>query len=505
MRDLFPWVPRSPTRNTIKKIGVSCKLSLRLRRILTALSRTLDRGPVSPERVDDQSGWSGCLPTASRTQQNHVEPDGPNQPRDSSTGDIPTNSSVNGGDRDPMNSKPFRIVTFALVVTVAVLLGISAYQPVTAHSWKSSHWLFGYEFGFTKRGLVGALMLSGVQPPIELSTLNSLATFATLTLISVTALLCLSTVYLLNVSWDGVFLAGSFLTSSYTLRYILYDNGRFDILNSLIVLFTIPLVFSGRRFFLFVAFVLATVTLFVHEASIFLSIPVLVGTGLLYSALKTSELSLRTYLRSLAFGSLLIGGSLAVLIGLGTPDVPQGTYDAYLKSVSAFSPNSRSLRVLYTSLLENLRRTYHQKLQFSAMLHSTPGILGAVPFVILAMAALREQLDHLDLTIQPKVVYFLLLGLTMFPLFLFAIGRDWLRWVSWITINSYLIYFLTCVVAASMNQPVVETPIRNRLFRRRFVGGLLLFAILVFATSFDPSVLHLRTTPLHKVLSLGVW
>jgi hypothetical protein len=320
----------------------------------------------------------------------------------------------------------------ALLVSILVFVGLKYLGTVNA--WKQTHWLFSYELGFVKRGLVGTLF-QGLHPSrvvySEAIVVTSLAVVA-LFLVALGAFayplfserqrqrsLAIALVALLA---PGV-------------GYLVSDLGRFDVMNLTLCLVTLLGVQALGRFPAVLLVAVSCVLLLIHEAALVLCLPLLFVAYLESEGRLEALANRRQWLR-LAPLLAPVGLLFVALVGLGSSDRPAAELIASLAAQADFEPSTRSAYVLLRPLGSNVAQVFDAGGAVPEVGGSLP--LGSVDTLsfwhMLALAALQQVFAHFAFAglapVRRRAVRLALHGSFLAPLALMIVGVDWGRWVA---------------------------------------------------------------------------
>jgi hypothetical protein len=366
-------------------------------------------------------------------------------------------ASVRGSGSAPSPSHGSRAGA-ALLVVLLVFVGLK-YLGTTS-PWKLTHWLFSYELGFVKRGLVGTL----IQASSAGGVVSGEAIVATALVIAGLFLMVLGAFacpLFAGRPRRGALAIGTVALLSPGVGFLLSDLGRFDILNLTLCLLALMAASALGRFpavwFVAVSFV----ALLIHEAALLLCLPMLFVTflelnGQLGALLDRSRWP---WLALVAAPPLLL---FVALTYLGFSDRPLPELVASLAAHADFEPAPRSAYVLLRPLRSNLA----QVLGTDGAVPETgaPLALGSADTVsfwlILGVAALQLGFAHLAFAdcepARRRAVRLALTGCFLAPLPLMIIGVDWSRWVGAGSVQCAVLMLLFARPASPVGAAVVR-------------------------------------------------
>ncbi|MCK0715840.1 hypothetical protein ACFO0U_13320 [Chromohalobacter sarecensis] len=288
--------------------------------------------------------------------------------------------------------------------------------------WNYTHYLFNYDEGFVKRGIVGD----------SLKTLVGHVSYDFVNFFSYISLGGLSFLFFLFVSKPyvdygrrfGAFLLLIFAaTSPATLQHFAFDVGRFDLIIYIVfILIILSIKFLAERsVYATFAIVVAGLSLSVllHEAALFMILPL--------------SLVFWNYIDPSRKGVVCQGVSFTVIFFMTFLVSTRGEYSALgfedhleaLRGVYGDRVMSSSLVVIHNSSLEeNVSRTIRLGLSFPRIVHHGALIFFMMPFAYMMYKlymSIRSQVD-----IRVKLIFIASLS----PLALYPLGQDHFRWWS---------------------------------------------------------------------------
>ena len=318
----------------------------------------------------------------------------------------------------------------ALLVLVLVFVLLKYFGIVSR--WKLTHWLFSYELGFVKRGLVGTLLqavLPGGVVTAEAVVVVSLVTAAAF-LIALGALAL--PLFADEARWRSSLIALAALLAP-GVGYVVSDLGRFDVLNLTLCLLAILVARRLGRFpaALFVA--VACLTVLIHEAALVLAVPMLFVAYLHVNGRLDALLEPRQWPALVLRASPPVALSAALIL-FGRSDLPLPELFARLVAHADFPPVAQSAYVLVRSLDSNVSQVLGGQAAGEAAEVSL-GSVELVPFwMVLGITALQQAFAHLAFRpLDPSRWRPMRTALQLClaaPFVLMLVGVDWARWVA---------------------------------------------------------------------------
>tara|TARA_B100001245_G_scaffold118219_1_gene86867 strand:+ start:1484 stop:2737 length:1254 start_codon:yes stop_codon:yes gene_type:complete len=315
--------------------------------------------------------------------------------------------------------------------------------------FKYTHYLFNYEYEFLKRGFVGEI-LSLFFNPLQYEVVN---------FISLIFLIILSIVFFnifvssFNKRPDASKLIFSIMvfTSPVTMQHFIYDSGRFDIINLIIVFlcfFIVEKFYKKTLLIFFLTGSLMSIMILIHEAAFFMFVPVIFGYWFFKNSYKSSIIAQIILFSLITFITFKIS-----TIGVATKFTPVEYYkllhgkEIYFFDVLVKNPyvSKFSINVLYGGLFQNFDDGIFSPLFGDAILvglskfwliHNFILILCLSPLFYLVFIIFKELFYKSK--IQTKIL--LISCLSPFCLFLFA--YDHMRWWSLMFTNIFIIFFI---------------------------------------------------------------
>ncbi|MFT0772862.1 hypothetical protein [Psychrobacter aquimaris] len=301
-------------------------------------------------------------------------------------------------------------------------------------SWRYTHYLFSYESGFVKRGLIGELLsVLSIKP--SYSTINYIA-------YSSVFILIFAVFFILKKLWDtnknnyGFFLLLLFITTSpATLQHFFYDVGRFDIY-----------IYTGVIALLYILDSVSTITKFltvnlflslfilIHEAAFFIVAPMI----FMYWYYKdSSKQSLALQIISFFFIFFL---TYLVATNGDYTSLPLQAHVKKLVSNYGGKVVENSVAVIHKSDLQyNIYMTFERSFTLKRLLHHLIFLLCMLPSAYLLFGLYKKASQRITLEIK------ILLLSGMSPLALYPLGYDHFRWWSLAITNIMLIILFLCL------------------------------------------------------------
>ncbi len=344
---------------------------------------------------------------------------------------------------------PFRYLCFIYFCVSILYIPLFKFLGILAFSrWKNIHLSFNYADEFVKRGLIGSLFyIFKIPLNKEIAFVFALIFYTSF----VSILFFFIKKFLEKKNDLFVYFLLLYLLTPAGIPHFAHDIGRFDIINYSL-LFLALVIYNPKNFLSkFTSTFLIYLSYFIHEASFFYSFPVF----LLFLAINKDKKFLPYFLgiSCLSFFIIMIFGHYSTLD-------PQ-TYFKIKISPTWGEAKTSSHLVLFSNLLDNLKRVYYQSF-YSLDLFLLMTYFG----LILATYVLFCSMFCSQFS-KPKLLLFSV-PFWIFPLFL--VGIDYSRWVS--------LFFTNCMIISVFYVKYFYDsyhPITNPLLKLHYYLMILLF------------------------------
>ncbi len=321
------------------------------------------------------------------------------------------------------------MLVFALAFVALKYLG-------TVNAWKATHWLFTYDLGFVKRGLLGTM--ASAMTPFDVTPVAAIVAFS----LGAAALFVVALgvfawpAFAKPLRWRTRAAALAALASP-GFGYLLSDLGRFDIVNYALGLGVIVATRAWGRFPDALFVVSAGVMLLIHEAALLLALPIVTLVWLdandrlawLLEPARWPALAARLApVAAIAAGVTLFGGADMTLREL----MPR------LAARADFVPSAQSAYVLVRGLDSNVAQVLGRETAIALENGRVGPPLGPIlrdsfasilPFALAQLAVALFLVRSLVGDRRRVATAAIVLGfLAPWPLLL--VGVDWGRWVA---------------------------------------------------------------------------
>lgn len=356
----------------------------------------------------------------------------------------------------------------ALLLFVSTLRGLDLPNP-----YSKAHWLFSYQYGLIKRGLIGTIL----QPVFD----NVNAYYGSLVIIAVSFLILILFLYALFVvlhrisgvylgRHSGVILCGLVFVSSPFMIFRSHTVGYFDNLLALLALLSV-LAICRQRFW--IASLLAVLAILIHEAYLLVGLPAVFFAYYVYeksvkpshddqATPSTGAVDEANLWNQADFGDFLTATfNRRFLLFLLIPLIPfvainvamASTSDEQLQllkeqilsyNIVQFQENKEMFVALDSSLVENVQFMLTVELAqqtFGSVLKELLTIGPALLFIFIVSVALLRLLR------APFYLYILFVGASLAPLFMHLFAWDFTRINTFTLLNAFL-----CFVAIALYQ-----------------------------------------------------
>ena len=338
---------------------------------------------------------------------------------------------------------PWTFVVFTIFF-LSILRGIRF-----PNIWSYSHFLFNYEFGLVKRGLIGEIIKHFDSP--WLSSYNFFVIVSALIFIANIMLLSLLIRDLLN-SRNSVLIGGSVIfVSSLAVVFLSHSIGYFDHIGLLITLVTIRINGFGRK----ILFLLPSLTLglLIHEAITIIFFPV-IFMSLLFDVQAENR---KNQFMWLVLLSILVI-SFTWWVSNLTIEKPK-TQEMYnnLQTKTGYALRKDAFNVLHRSGKDNfiiMKKKWFQEERWLSLIKS---FLGIFPVLLTIMYLMVYMLRESN-----TKVYLLILAVlaSLSPQLLHMFGWDRYRWNTLTITTSFLMLY---VVYRSRNH-LLLTKLPNNIY-----------------------------------------
>lgn len=324
---------------------------------------------------------------------------------------------------------PYRHLLFAMLLFVAAVFTLTAIPSAPKNPESFIPWLFNYDYGLIKRGLIGHL-IKNLRNPTDLISIAGMFYLTTGLSLLAWGLYAAMSVRawqgkLFEGSWVTLLLVISLLTASpIGISYYVSNSHNLEVVNLLtLAIFANIIFFHPPRSLALVALIsFSIVSVLVHESSLLSTIPLgFMIYVLLYA--KTFDKSLLCTLPIIYLICIVI----VIIAGINSRTVAQHVVDSVVRSVDSNlaaaiqSKINDKLDVLQYSFYENLQKGLRS---FTKTRHITRAVFS---FVVTAPALLFLSI-LLFRRLQSRVaVLAIIVGLS--PLLLTLVADDIFRWL----------------------------------------------------------------------------
>lgn len=342
-----------------------------------------------------------------------------------------------------MQTPPYRrklLIISSLLFLIAIIFERSY---VGGNDWRFTHWLFNYQIEFVKRGLLGEI----------LTELNFYKSYANLQIIWLCISCSLSIIYFYIISrtihfekTTIPFLLFSILalTSSGTLQHFIYDFGRFDSVNLILLMVTLLIIPKiNHKVLPFLIATVASIMILIHEASFFLFVPLMISY---WYFIDPKDLSQKLIV------SLFIV-FITFLVSTKGKFQSENLNQHYTQATKEYGTNvsKSSLAVLHRDFNQNVEftiKSINQKRIFDYISF----IISSLPIFILFFVIFKSLLK---LT-ETNITHILLVLACFAPLALYPLGEDHFRWWSIVITNIFIIVSLLAYHSEAIYNIVAE-------------------------------------------------
>lgn len=324
-----------------------------------------------------------------------------------------------------------------LLAGVIVALDLSRNPDLLLYNL--TQWAFTYDYGFGKRAFIGELISYWVAPDQLLLTLK-LITLLVSILVGIFLIIVVLRPYLRNR--DIGLLAFAILAISHpaTLQHFFYDQGRFDHLGWLLMIFGLFMIKRGGALLsTAIVLIVSIIGILIHEVFLVLYLPLM----LMYWFTRQPEIPLARLSQIVV--TVVIVGATIILVLNSAPPLAQEAYVAALQSLHGDWISEKSVQVLYGGISVESNRALNLLLSQRRLLQYLILGLFLVPTIIFTYGVFRRYVvlaeEGRPQTRELSLWLVVLAGLS--PLVMFFVGVDFARWLS-ISITNMFIAFALC-------------------------------------------------------------
>jgi hypothetical protein len=331
------------------------------------------------------------------------------------------------------DERSFWYLCAVLFGAVALLKGLRL-----PNSWAATQAQFGYDHGFVKRGLFGTV----ITRPLHLGVYQRFAVFSTALLGVLMAGLAAFT------KWSGMntrvapMAATVVFFSSYTVTFLGYTNGYFDI--PLAILAILLLVIPRPVPRLLAGLPLVTLALLTHEMFLLVFLPAVLLSFALNAAAETDRRRARL---AIGCGILLavFAGGLTLAIAKRPSLTPEEGRVAYtdIRQRVNFEPQHDFFRVLTRSAGDNMRLMGTFVRKISWWTDQAGGLVTVGPSVAMLLW-LAYRMTESAAVAAKRWVFAACLVACFMPLAMNAMGFDVGRWWALTGLSTFLVFGAVC-------------------------------------------------------------
>lgn len=343
------------------------------------------------------------------------------------------------GDRGSYCGDTVRVIAVILFFN-SVLRGMRA-----PGRWAATHLLFNYDFGFTKRALLGSAVAA-----LHIPTLYHYSFFFWFSLVFFAADMMFLLALLRNALSSGDNLSrivALLFASSLGIVFLAHTIGYFEHITLLVTLVTL----RTRGFYAraLLVLVLFSTSLLIHETGFLLFFPVI----LLRFALDLTTLNTPRRLVVLCILGLLLS---AMTFWIGRAHLDNATVEAMrtaLQSTADYHLRQDAFLVLTRALDDNVRMTFDIWLNPEFRRYFGFSLLVTLPT---ALYLLRASLIRISRNPHGIVIGWLAVIASLAPLSLHFLGWDSARWDTLTITTSFLVF--TTISLSSLNDGRTDQP-----------------------------------------------
>ena len=316
--------------------------------------------------------------------------------------------------------------------------------------WTTLQYFFSYRIEFIKRGLIGTLFdIFSIQPTLRVLWLFSLL-FANIVFFMIYNFLKILFKNIQNSNTYTIGFLFLFVISPGTAWNFGYEAGRADIVNLSLELLIITIIIYNNRGLYFIIPSLLVVGILVHEAFIFMSIPVVLA--LLLDKFMHKKVPFSVIAGS--FVAICFTTAVIALYGKIDPSNLASLYESiYHKPLPEHIPTINMFMIVTSSLSTNILFTIRELLTYQAW----KSFIVVFPLLSSYLYIYFKHVKFSLLSVEKKALF--LSPFFIFPLFVF--GVDTYRWLSMMFINMFIVtvYFISIKIITTSSYNIKSTRI----------------------------------------------
>lgn len=355
---------------------------------------------------------------------------------------------------NPSNRNTHRYVLLYILPLLSMFVGVLSGIRLP-NIWSVTLYLFDYNFGFSKRGLMGAILSSIFNTPISYWVLSGVAVF-----IFVTMLVMLWLLYVKLADIDqNIYLIQILFFTSLGFVFLCHEIGYYDHVGLIVAIACILLPVDTQSIILRV--VLISIALLIHEAFLILFLPVVIFDTYIKSV--SGGFSKSVFI-PLAIAVIAVGIVVAISI-IGKFDIDRREeFIAHLSAKAAdFAIRRDAVQINFRGLTENFLVNYPLWANPGRIISMFFTIVVTAPVVVFLIANAIGIGERLLECKRRRINRYLLALAALSPFALNAIAWDLHRFTVLTQVTSYLV--LASVVLA-VGKPASAAPAIPMVGRR---------------------------------------
>jgi hypothetical protein len=288
---------------------------------------------------------------------------------------------------------------------------------------KSEQFLYSYHYEFMKRGFTGTILyLFNIVPTYKQIYYGSLIISNIFLLMYITYAKKL----MHKIPHKQFFLyILFFILSPAVALHLGYDAGRFDQITLVITIVILLLLTSRSKYTLFIVPILLTIGLLIHEAFLFINIPIILAV-IIYEIKKKNYKKLFLY-------QVIITIVIVMIALLMYGSVDKETLDLLIAKAGYQNGEYGYLSILTRSLLENIRVTLSNYTYIGVWVDIMITLSVIAVYIYLYFSTFKRFIK--------KNIFIFLICISPFLIFImFLLGIDFHRWFSLLIINLFLVF-----------------------------------------------------------------
>lgn len=365
------------------------------------------------------------------------------------------------------NQVKLAILLSFLLIGSAILRSYDPLMDAALGDWRATHWLFNYDIEFVKRGLIGELLRQfGVD--VDRQLIVFLSGILLFILISVLFTVFFK-LFFHGEPYVGLWLLFLMVVShSATLQHFAFDMGRFDAFGLLLTLLCMLAVVKTSGYIrVFIITFFMSLSILIHEATLFMYVPLVLAFWWYYDAGKNS-----VFIRDILLSTAVLSVVTAIVYRTGNfSSMPLDNHLDMLREAYGRWVSKSSLQVLHaTGFKDNLQLTWKNGFNYKRLSHHVLMLV----FILIPLGCLlyrvgkvvRDELATRDLVLMLA---------SFSPLTLYPVAHDHFRWWALSITN----FFVVVAILIYRNDRFRSSCASSIFVERRRVYGIIALSLIL--------------------------